>query len=276
MTSLIRGAKLDKNAHVLALRSAGDGLHATKSIDAISSFSETQIPPNQEMVGLQELETGAAVTYIHEQAADLELTVSQSESVPVMQVATQSYEDYQERFNQELAQLRAEAVEQGYNEGLQKGREAALQETAQSRKQLLELIVGMRAEYEHDLDGIAEIGAEIVFEAVTRIIGNSYLDRTGITAVVKEVISHAKDRSRLVIRVSPTDYQELKTAHELFAENGSAQKVEILADDRVELGGCLLETPAGNLDGRLEVQLQQLRDTLLNARQRRSESVLQP
>jgi flagellar assembly protein FliH len=133
----------------------------------------------------------------------------------------------------------------------------------------------MRIAFERDLDGLAEIGAEIAFEAVTRIIGRSYLDHEGITAVVREVIGHAKDRSRLVIRVSPADYHELIETRESLTENGNSRSIEILADDRVELGGCLLETPAGNLDGRLEVQLQQLRDTLLNARLRRSEPVLQ-
>jgi flagellar assembly protein FliH len=44
--------------------------------------------------------------------------------------------------------------------------------------------------------------------------------------------------------------------------------VEIAADDRVELGGCLLETPSGTLDSRLEVQLANLRRTLLEARSR--------
>jgi flagellar biosynthesis/type III secretory pathway protein FliH len=40
----------------------------------------------------------------------------------------------------------------------------------------------------------------------------------------------------------------------------------LLSDDRVLLGGCLIETSGGTLDGRLETQMQQLRDTLLAAR----------
>lgn len=275
MTSLIRGAKLDKNTHVLALRPTVNGYQHTKSMDPGAPAGETHIPSALELSASQESERSMGPSSTNEPGAFMELSVNRPESMPVVPPPAQTYQDFQEQFSEELARLRAEAVEQGHNEGLQLGRETGQQETDQSREQLSALINSMRSEYERDLDGIAEIGAEIVFEAVTRIIGNSYLDRTGITAVVREVISHAKDRSRLVIRVCPADYQEIKTAHEMFTENGNNQKVEILADDRVELGGCLLETPAGNLDGRLEVQLQQLRDTLLNARLRRSESVLQ-
>jgi len=278
MTSLIRRAKLDKIPRLLGptLRSSVDAIFDAKPACSDSGTGEVLIPQALQLSASQDSERNAATSFADEQTAFSQLLTEQRETVSDAPPSAQTYEDYREQFNEELTRQRNEAVEQGYKEGLQAGHEAARQQTAQSRDQLSGLIEGMRAEYERDLDGIAEIGAEIVFEAVTRIIGSSYMDRDGITAVVREVISHAKDRSRLVIRVSPADYRELKTAHEMFTENGNSQKVEILADDRVELGGCLLETPAGNLDGRLEVQLQQLRDTLLNARQRRLESVLQP
>jgi len=277
MTSLIRRAKLDKLPRLLdpRLRSTTDDTFDVKPACSDTGTGEVYIPQARELPASQESERHAATSFADEQTAFIQSSANQHETVSDAPPAAQTYEDYREQFSEELARQRAEAVERGYNEGLQAGHEAAKQETARSREQLSALIEGMRAEYERDLDGIAEIGAEIVFEAVTRIIGSSYMDSDGITAVVREVISHAKDRSHLVIRVSPADYRELKTAHEMFTENGNSQKVEILADDRVELGGCLLETPAGNLDGRLEVQLQQLRDTLLNARQHRLESVLQ-
>ncbi len=72
------------------------------------------------------------------------------------------------------------------------------------------------------------------------------------------------DRERLVVRVSPRDH-ELLAAEGLKPKNGDAHAVELLADERVELGGCLIETGGGTLDGRLETQLKRLRDTLLGA-----------
>jgi flagellar biosynthesis/type III secretory pathway protein FliH len=40
------------------------------------------------------------------------------------------------------------------------------------------------------------------------------------------------------------------------------RKFEIVADSRVELGGCIVETNTGSLDGRFEVQLRELYETL--------------
>jgi flagellar biosynthesis/type III secretory pathway protein FliH len=37
-------------------------------------------------------------------------------------------------------------------------------------------------------------------------------------------------------------------------------------DERVALGGCLIDSPGGTLDGRLETQLQRLREVLVATR----------
>ena len=186
-----------------------------------------------------------------------------------------SYEEYRERLQDELRQQRQDAVTQGYAEGRQSGLEAAADEYRERLESVSALITGMHAALKNEIDGLTDIGADIVFEAVVRILGRHYLERAGIVAVVREVIRHAKDRSRLVIRVSPADHALLDAERESLIDGWNSQQVDIIADDRVELGGCLLESPAGNLDGRLEVQLQQLRETLLNARLRRSESVFE-
>jgi flagellar assembly protein FliH len=274
MTSLIRGAKLDKSHRLLepelaqVITDLADAKPKKSNLQVESAYAQTLDLPSAKPTDVYQPFIGT-----NEHAVPTApLTCEQPVSAQIP--AINSYKEYFEKFNDELSQLRTEAAEQGHREGLEAGREEALQEMAQGRKQLAALISKLGFEYERDLDGIAEIGAEIVFEAVTRIIGSSYIDRAGVTAVVREVIGHAKDRSRLVIRVSPSDYQEVRAAHEEFVEAGNSQMVEILADHRVELGGCLLETPAGNLDGRLEVQLQQLRDTLLSARLHRTEAVL--
>src|SRR6266542_2940076 len=87
-------------------------------------------------------------------------------------------------------------------------------------------------------------------------------------AAAREAVRRARDRSRLIVRVSPADFDVIRQNRDEILEGLEAGHVEIAADDRVELGGCLLETPSGNLDSRLEVQLANLRRTLLEARSR--------
>ena len=89
--------------------------------------------------------------------------------------------------------------------------------------------------------------------------------------MVRQVIRRTKERTKLVVRVSPADWSILEGNEAALVEGLSVDAVELFADDRVQVGGCLLETPAGNLDGRLEVQLAGLREALVNARAAESE-----
>jgi flagellar assembly protein FliH len=100
---------------------------------------------------------------------------------------------------------------------------------------------------------------------VTKIIGEAFTDRDVVISAMREVIRRTKERTELVVRISPADWAMLDGYQEQLTAGLNVGSVEIVADERVQLGGCLLETPAGSLDGRLEVQLERLRDALLNA-----------
>jgi flagellar assembly protein FliH len=100
---------------------------------------------------------------------------------------------------------------------------------------------------------------------VCKLLGQALASREGVTAAVREVVRRARERSRLTLRVSPSDYALIREHLATVLEGLEAGQVEVVSDERVHLGGCLLETPSGSLDGRLEVQLESLRRTLLAA-----------
>ena len=71
----------------------------------------------------------------------------------------------------------------------------------------------------------------------------------------------------MLVKVAPQDFELLNARRRELLEDGSASEVELVADEQVKWGGCVLEGTSGNLDARLETQLQRLRDTLLRARE---------
>ena len=71
----------------------------------------------------------------------------------------------------------------------------------------------------------------------------------------------------MLVKVAPEDFELLNARRRELLEGGNASGVELVADEQVKLGGCVLEGASGNLDARLETQLQRLRDTLLRARE---------
>lgn len=171
--------------------------------------------------------------------------------------------DYERRLAEALERARGAAEQRGYDEGLKRGQASMEKQYAAELDHLRGIVRAAREALDQQFDGMVDIGGEIVFEAVCKILGHNIVDRAGAVAVVREVIRRAKDRTSLVLRVHPDDRAIVEAAAEALVGGGQA---EVIADERVALGGCLLETPAGTLDGRLEVQLEALRETLLAAR----------
>ncbi len=213
--------------------------------------------------------TTAEASPAFEAAYDHAVAISEGVTGAGVAAAALTYAEYKERFQQELESLRETAVQEGRREGVAQGREQAEGEYQEKLENLASVIASAKQALDGDIDALDEIGAEVVYEAVLKILGDTLITRAGAQAAVREVIKRARDATRLTVRLSPADFEDVKGSRAALLENLAGSAVEIVPDERVELGGCLLETPGGNLDGRLEVQLQCLRDALLNARIRR-------
>ncbi len=175
-------------------------------------------------------------------------------------------DDSMERERQ-LQQAYEQAREEGFRTGLEAGRKESRQELEQALKQIDDLLHAL-AETRGTLLHEAEDGAvEVVFEAVTKMVGYASTDRQIAYNLVREAIEQVKGRDRLIIRVSNQDYDMVHTA---LSQPGTAESLAksltVVADNLVQLGGCLIETESGSLDARLEIQLQRLRDMLLSVR----------
>jgi flagellar assembly protein FliH len=48
--------------------------------------------------------------------------------------------------------------------------------------------------------------------------------------------------------------------HILAGVSGDESRVSIASDDSIKLGGCMVETPSGTVDARIEAQLEEVYD----------------
>jgi flagellar biosynthesis/type III secretory pathway protein FliH len=195
-------------------------------------------------------------------AVDAQVKAPPSAEPPAPKI---SYDEYKQRFQEELEALSAEARERARLEGREAGRAKAASDHAAQIKALAGLVRGARERLDAGIGDLSELAVEVVYESVCKLLGQALAGREGVIAAVREVVRRARERSRLTLRVSPSDYALIREHLATVLEGLEAGQVEVAADERVELGGCLLETPCGNLDGRLEVQLSNLRRTLLTS-----------
>lgn len=249
MTSLIKSTHVIDDPIVLG--------HA-KMLDEISSPIE-QSPAKSEFIAEPSSADVVAESMFEEPTVIAPEPVVEEETVF-------TYEDYKQRFDTELRALEEEAKQRGTKLGEAAGLEKAKKEYADQVDALAEVMKSLRTSLDQKIDGLSEMTVEIVCEAVAKVIGESMVDKDVVAAAVRQVVRKAKEQTKMIVRVSQADWTFLHGHEAELTDGFSAGSVEILPDDRVQMGGCLVETSAGTLDGRLEVQLERLREALLNAR----------
>jgi flagellar assembly protein FliH len=131
---------------------------------------------------------------------------------------------------------------------------AAVAEIGELRELLLR-------ESEGDLLGLAiKLAERIIRQEIT-------LDRGILARTVAAVVEKMTDSDGAIIRFNPEDYRVMAESGAL-AHAGLADRarMEVRADENVALGGCLVETTSGQIDGQIEAQLTELFNQLTESR----------
>ena len=66
------------------------------------------------------------------------------------------------------------------------------------------------------------------------------------------------------MRLNPDDYRYLASAQVEGGDSSFGAGVVLVEDVNVEPGGCVVDTDAGNVDARIDVQLQEIAENLLS------------
>jgi flagellar assembly protein FliH len=165
----------------------------------------------------------------------------------------------------ELDEGRAQALADAERRGLALGREQAEREVAEQiaaqGERINVVLAALNQSRRRALDEHEDVLVEIAFTAVCRMLGATAATRDAVAAMVRALVGEAREPAQLRIRLHPHDLA-------LLAEDrcGLDPRLVLQADSDIGTGGCQIEGPDGTLDARLELQVRQLRATLLAAR----------
>ena len=166
---------------------------------------------------------------------------------------------------------RKDILERARTEGFAAGRQRGEAGFAEQIDALGAVIASAHTALQAGIAGTEDVMVEIAFEAVCKIVGDAMQRSDGVVAVVREILRGVRERERLLVRVAPADHEVLERHRAQLLQGENGQTIDLVADERVVLGGCLVETTGGTLDGRLETQLRRLVDTLSSARRMQGE-----
>ena len=165
---------------------------------------------------------------------------------------------------------REEARKAGHDEGFSAGKEAG---EAAAREEMEELIRQTNAKAEKTLRDAHEamrdylVKAEqdivsIAMSAVERVLPQHFIDVPQmVLPIVRDAIERVKDQKEIVVHVPLDSYDFVLMARDELRGIVTAgdSNLSITSDESLKPGDCLVETPNGSVDARLQTQIEQLK-----------------
>jgi flagellar assembly protein FliH len=165
-----------------------------------------------------------------------------------------------DRIRQAVEAEKQQALDVGLAEGFEKGRQAVTAELESVIQRLRQAYMDIE-KYRKQLYLEAEKETVDLAMAVARkIIGQEIsLDRQIVLNVVKGALDKVIDHEKVIIRINPADLETVQTAlFEFLPHVEKLENVHFEADAAITTGGCIVETNFGNIDARIENQLDQI------------------
>jgi flagellar assembly protein FliH len=88
------------------------------------------------------------------------------------------------------------------------------------------------------------------------------IDREIVLSVAREALAKVEDPGRIKIKMSSSDLQFVKENQPQFSNLvDNMENLTLEAAESVQSGGCIIETDMGEIDARIEKQLQAVEET---------------
>jgi flagellar assembly protein FliH len=169
----------------------------------------------------------------------------------------------------------AQSYQDGFNDGLEKGisegEKAGFERTAQklepvlnSLRQALLQLNNLRQDTVQKLEKeVVELALAIARKVICREIE---VDKEVVVWVARQALTKVEDSGKITIKLNPSDLQFInETKYRLSEMIGNIDNVKLESEDTIHSGGCVVETDLGDIDARIEHQLQAVEETFRTA-----------
>jgi len=168
-----------------------------------------------------------------------------------------------EREEQAYQKGLAEGKGQGLIEGEQKGFELATRKSEPlitSIRQALIKLNDIRVEtYQQIETEVVELALAIARKVICREVST---DKETVVCVAREALAKVDDPGNIKIKMNPADLQFInETKYQLSGLIADVNNVTLEAEENIQSGGCVIETDLGEIDARIEKQIQAVEES---------------
>ena len=195
---------------------------------------------------------------------------AQPSALEVEALVEERLKEFEERFQREKEEAYKSGFEDGRSEGLKEGQDQSQEEIDRFKSVLEDLGAQWKTRYKDSdqslVDLVLAISRKIIGEAVE-------VREEPILEAVRECLDHLQDKSQVVIKVHPGNLETIRQHRNdwLQALEG-IQELIIESDGNISPGGCIVETPKGDVDAQIEERIERLKTVLIDEIRREGEA----
>ena len=172
-----------------------------------------------------------------------------------MSAAEQIEQAYQSGF--------AEGIKQGMLDGENKGVELGKKEIEPLMISLQEALTQFKHLREETYRSIEKEVVELALAIARQVICREVaMDKEIVVCVAREALAKVEDSGKIKIKMSAADVQFInETRHQLSSLITNIDDITFEAEENIQSGGCIIETDLGEIDARIEKQLQAVEES---------------
>lgn len=156
---------------------------------------------------------------------------------------------------------------QGFTEGHAKGQTEGQGQSEEEIARFQALLAALSERW-GDIFKTADMDLTQIALAVARNIIGATADAHSnlVVDAVRDSLKLLKDKSRITLRIHPEDLEIVRTHRSQWMETHERIDALILeADPKVARGGCIVETPSGDIDAQIDSRLDKLKSVLVES-----------
>ena len=154
---------------------------------------------------------------------------------------------------QAMAQAQQQGFEKGKEEGFKAGKVEVAEVIREARSVLSQVVRGRELAVRSSQGEIARLAMKIAAKVTATAVE---MDPKIVENQVSEALLRVKEREHISVHVNVADLDTARASRASFERLlESPKSFEIVSDNKVDRGGCIIETNLGNVDARIEAQL---------------------
>lgn len=242
------------------MRIEAENLLAAAKQEAAAIFSRTREEVDEERQKAEEEITKTRQLAEQEAAEIVEKAVNEAEAMKgeAEQIKAESETAAAEIRKAAWVEGRQEGYDAGLKEGKEQGYAELHQVIADANAKAEKTMRDAEEEKEKFVQEAEEEIVRVIFHAIDKILPQHFIDAPQIILpLVKKSLLKIKDQAKVIVHVSPEHYDLVLLARsELQTELEGNATLEVVSDESLKLGDVILETPNGDVDARLETQME--------------------